>query len=261
MDPEYDYLFKIVLIGDSGVGKSSIVKRYEEEIFISTNLPTIGVDFCIKTLQVDLNAVKVYIHKKTSPTTMMHITKSLFLPRSRKICIFGIYTCKTFAIIPLLPLPPPLPQLQIWDTAGQERFRTITQSYYRSADAIVLVYDISSLDTFRSLPEWLEEIERYAGKQVYRVLIGNKSDRIDREVLTKSGEEFARERGVPFMETSAKNSSNIDQLFSQLAKSLRDIHKEEKLRNPSYYGGTSLRPTTVALTRTDKKKRGLTCCT
>ena len=59
MDPEYDFLFKIVLIGDSGVGKSSIVKRYEEEIFISTNLPTIGVDFCIKTLQVDLNAVKV----------------------------------------------------------------------------------------------------------------------------------------------------------------------------------------------------------
>ena len=59
MDPPYDYLFKIVLIGDSGVGKSSIVKRYEEEIFISSNLPTIGVDFCIKTLQVDLNAVKV----------------------------------------------------------------------------------------------------------------------------------------------------------------------------------------------------------
>ena len=81
MDPEYDYLFKIVLIGDSGVGKSSIVKRYEEEIFISTNLPTIGVDFCIKTLQVDLNAVKVYIHKITSPTTIMHITKSLFSPQ------------------------------------------------------------------------------------------------------------------------------------------------------------------------------------
>lgn len=59
MNPEYDYLFKIVLVGDSGVGKSSIVKRYEEEIFISTNLPTIGVDFCIKTLQVDLSAVKV----------------------------------------------------------------------------------------------------------------------------------------------------------------------------------------------------------
>lgn len=59
MNPEYDYLFKIVLVGDSAVGKSSIVKRYEEELFISSNLPTIGVDFCIKTIQVDLNAVKV----------------------------------------------------------------------------------------------------------------------------------------------------------------------------------------------------------
>ena len=94
------------------------------------------------------------------------------------------------------------------------------------------------------------------------MLIGNKSDRKDREVLTKSGEEFAREYGIPFMETSAKNSSNIDQLFSQLAKSLRDIHKEEKLKNPSYYSSAAgLRPNTVALTRTDKKKRGVTCCT
>ena len=152
-----------------------------------------------------------------------------------------------------------LPQLQIWDTAGQERFRTITQSYYRSADAIVLVYDIGNLDTFRSLPEWMQEVERYAGKQVYRVLVGNKSDRIDREVLMKSGEEFARENGIPFMETSAKNSSNVDTLFLQLAKALRDIHKEERLRNPGY-GGAGFRPNTVALSRADKKKSGMKCC-
>ena len=163
--------------------------------------------------------------------------------------------CKSLLLIDISP------QLQIWDTAGQERFRTITQSYYRSADAIVLVYDISSLDSFRSLPEWLEEIERYAGKQVHRVLIGNKSDRTDREVLAKSGEEFARQHGIPFMETLAKNSSNIDQLFSQLAKSLRDIHKEAKLRDPGYYSGAGLRPDTVALARTDKKKGGIKCCT
>lgn len=61
MDFEYDYLFRIVLIGNSAVGKTSIVKRYEEDIFLPSNLPTIGVDFCIKTLKVDLNAVKVSI--------------------------------------------------------------------------------------------------------------------------------------------------------------------------------------------------------
>ena len=64
-------------------------------------------------------------------------------------------------------------QLQIWDTAGQERFRTITQSYYRSADAIVLVYDIGAATSFRNLPEWLSEVERYAGNNVTRILIGN----------------------------------------------------------------------------------------
>ena len=151
-------------------------------------------------------------------------------------------------------------QLQIWDTAGQERFRTITQSYYRSADAIVLVYDIGSADTFRSLPEWLVEIERYAGKKVYRFLIGNKSDRVDREVPTTSGEEFAQQHGMPFMETSAKNACNIDLLFSQLAKALRDIHAEQKLKNP-YYTSPSVRPNTVALSQTTTKKRGLKCCT
>ena len=151
-------------------------------------------------------------------------------------------------------------QLQIWDTAGQERFRTITQSYYRSADAIVLVYDIGSSLSFRNLPEWLEEIERYAGKGVYKMIIGNKSDRLDRDVQTERGQEFARQNGIPFMETSAKNSSNIDLLFSQLAKVLRDTHAEEKLKNPYYTSNRGI-PNTVTLTREPKKKTRIKCCT
>lgn len=63
-------------------------------------------------------------------------------------------------------------QLQIWDTAGQERFRSITQSYYRSAHALILVYDISSQPTFDCLPDWLREIEQYASCKVLRVLVG-----------------------------------------------------------------------------------------
>ena len=125
----------------------------------------------------------------------------------------------------------------------------------------MLVYDIGSGDSFRSLPEWLEEIERYAGKRVYRFLIGNKSDRFDREVLTKSGEEFAEQNGMPFMETSAKNATNIDILFSQLAKALRDIHAEEKLKNP-YHSGVGLNPSTIALKTTKKTDRSssVKCC-
>ena len=107
----------------------------------------------------------------------------------------------------------------------------------------------------------MEEIERYAGKNVYRFLIGNKSDRFDRQVLTKSGEEFAKQKGMPFMETSAKNASNIDILFSKLAKALRDIHAEEKLRNP-YYSGAGLNPSTIALKTPRKAERSSTvkCC-
>lgn len=63
-------------------------------------------------------------------------------------------------------------QLQIWDTAGQERFRSITQSYYRSAHALILVYDISCQPTFDCLPDWLREIEEYANNKVLRILVG-----------------------------------------------------------------------------------------
>ena len=92
------------------------------------------------------------------------------------------------------------------------------------------------------------------------MIIGNKSDRFDREVLTKTGQEFAQQNGIPFMETSAKNASNIDVLFSQLAKALRDIHAEDKLKNPSYYANVRGIPNTVTLTREPKKKKGI-CCT
>ena len=148
----------------------------------------------------------------------------------------------------LLNPPPHKTQLQIWDTAGQERFRTITQSYYRSADAIVLVYDIGSAGTFRNLPEWLAEVERYAGNTVTRILIGNKSDRTDREITSDLGKQFARENDMPFLETSAKNSHNIDELFLQLAKTLRETHADRKLKS-QYGGGTSSKLNTVSLNK------------
>lgn len=69
-------------------------------------------------------------------------------------------------------------QLQIWDTAGQERFRSITQSYYRSAHALILVYDISCQPTFDCLPDWLREIEEYASNKVLRILVGKQRERI-----------------------------------------------------------------------------------
>ena len=162
---------------------------------------------------------------------------------------------------PSSPPPPSLsPQLQIWDTAGQERFRTITQSYYRSADAIVLVYDIGLQVTFRNLPEWLSEVERYAGNNVQKILIGNKSDRPDREITSELGRQFSHENDMPFLETSAKNSENIDELFLQLATTLRDAHVDKKLRPQHGSAGVSRvgQPNTVSLTQkpTPEEKGG-----
>ena len=152
-------------------------------------------------------------------------------------------------------------QLQIWDTAGQERFRTITQSYYRSADAIVLVYDIGLASSFRNLSEWLQEVERYSGNSVHRILIGNKCDRTDREITEDLGQQFAKENGMPFLETSAKNSDNIDELFLQLAKTLRDLHVDKKLKSPNH--PSSRPPDTVSLPtqeRSNNSGGGGGCC-
>ena len=137
-------------------------------------------------------------------------------------------------------------QLQIWDTAGQERFRTITQSYYRSADAIVLVYDIGAIQTYKNLQEWLTEVDRYAGAAVHKILIGNKSDRTDREVSHELGDKFADQYGMPFLETSAKTANNIEELFLRLAKNLRDMHASKKLNQPS---SNTAKPNTVALNK------------
>lgn len=98
------------------------------------------------------------------------------------------------------------PQLQIWDTAGQERFRTITQGYYRAAHAVIVVYDISSQDTFKRIPSWLNDVDRFANDCKIKLLIGNKCDQSEhRAVSYEEGENFAGYHGVnEFLEASAK---------------------------------------------------------
>ena len=91
-------------------------------------------------------------------------------------------------------------------------------------------------------------MERYAGSSVQKILIGNKCDRSDREITTDLGKQFAQESDMPFLETSAKNSHNIDELFLQLAKTLRDSHADKKL-HAQYGGGGSRQPNTVTLTQ------------
>lgn len=203
MAKTYDYLFKLLLIGDSGVGKTCVLFRFSEDAFNSTFISTIGIDFKIRTIDLDGKKIK----------------------------------------------------LQIWDTAGQERFRTITTAYYRGAMGIMLVYDITNEKSFDNIRNWIRNIEEHAAADVEKMILGNKCDMNDkRQVSTVRGQDLAVEYKVKFMETSAKNSTNVEEAFISLA---RDIKKkmDKKLENPSATSGE----TKIKVTA-DKPKNKKGCC-
>jgi len=193
-----DYLFKLLLIGDSGVGKSSLLLRFADDTFTESYISTIGVDFKIRTVQLEGKTVK----------------------------------------------------LQIWDTAGQERFRTITSSYYRGAQGIIIVYDVTDKDSFNNVKQWLHEIDRYASEDVKKLLVGNKSDLNDkRETTFAEAEEEAKNLRMQFLETSAKNSTNVEKAFMAMAKEIKQSYVNTNTNNNQ--GNTNL-PAVV------DQKRG--CC-
>ena len=122
-------------------------------------------------------------------------------------------------------------KLQIWDTAGQERFKNITASYYRGGNGVLVVYDITDRDSFENLNSWLIEIEKNANKNVYKLLIGNKSDLEDkRKVTYQEGKDFATSNGMQFIETSAKTDSKVKDAFELLTQEIikSNVTKEKK---------------------------------
>lgn len=113
-------------------------------------------------------------------------------------------------------------KLQIWDTAGQERFRTITSSYYRGAHGIIVVYDVTERESFKSVPNWFSEIGRYASENVNKLIIGNKSDMESKKVVTfEEGKAIADSYGVKFLEASAKSSTNVEAAFTTMASEIK----------------------------------------
>ncbi|KAG0626263.1 hypothetical protein M758_2G115100 [Ceratodon purpureus] len=167
MSEDFDHLFKVLLIGNSGVGKSSLLLRFTAGKFDDMS-PTIGVDFKVKMLSLQGKRLK----------------------------------------------------LTIWDTAGQERFRTLTSSYYRGAQGIILVYDVTRRATFTDLSDvWLKEVDRFStNRDCIKMLIGNKVDleESERVVTKKEGIAFARQHGCLFLEASAKTSINVQRCFEEL---------------------------------------------
>ena len=111
-------------------------------------------------------------------------------------------------------------KLQIWDTVGQERFRTITSAYYRGADGVVMVYDVTHRESFDHVAEWLAEVNKHASEDCCKLIIGNKSDAPGRAVSTDEARQKAEELQVPFLETSAKSALNVEEAFLTLASEL-----------------------------------------
>ena len=114
-------------------------------------------------------------------------------------------------------------RIQIWDTAGQESFRSITRSYYKNSTCAFIVYDITSRKTFDNVILWLKECKDMCFKDVLICLVGNKSDLEGRRAVSfEEGENFAKDNNLMFFETSAKDGSNIQELFINSATNLVD---------------------------------------
>jgi len=110
-------------------------------------------------------------------------------------------------------------KLQIWDTAGQERFRTIAAAYYRGAQGIIIVYDVTNKQSFENVEMWLSEVNKYGSGDVNKLLVGNKSDLTSkREVETEKGKELAESNGMKFLETSAKTAENVEEAFLTMTR-------------------------------------------
>merc|ERR1711979_157836 len=106
---------------------------------------------------------------------------------------------------------------------GQERFRTITSSYYRGAHGIIVVYDVTDQESFNNVKQWLQEIDRYACETVNKLLVGNKCDLTTKKVVDyTTAKEYADQLGIPCLETSAKNATNVEQASMAMAAEIKN---------------------------------------
>ena len=145
-------------------------------------------------------------------------------------------------------------KMQIWDTAGHEKFRTITTSYYKSAHAIIILYDITQKSSFDHIRNWLTEIDKFGKQGVLKVIVGNKLDmENNRKISKETAENLALKYGLKLWEVSAKDNTNIEEMFLDTIKSL--VEKNTKIINE----GSSM-ANNILLNKDPKNKKQKKCC-
>ena len=169
-----EYVYKVLLLGDTTVGKTCSLMKYTDKTFQDIHMATIGLDYRLKSMK---------------------------LKSGKNI------------------------KLQIWDTAGQDRFRAITKNYYKGSHGIILIYDVTNVQTFENVKQWVSQIREEASANVIIYIAGNKIDmEEERKVNKEEGEKLAEELGFPFVETSAKSGININETFEDLVERIDKIY-------------------------------------
>lgn len=208
MDKRNEILGKVLILGNSQVGKSSILNQFAEGVFSETIPPTLGIDYKINQVQVGDKSIK----------------------------------------------------LQIWDTAGQERFKSITENFYKGAQGILLVFDLTDSNSFANITTWLKNIHEKAGRNVVICLVGNKIDlyhklkddpsKQDKLVKEEEVQALISENGFHYLKTSAKENINIKEAFQYIAQELmKKFETKTKGKDGSSLGGQG-----------EKGKKPTKCC-
>ena len=171
-----DCVYKVLLLGDTTVGKTCFLMKYTDKTFQDVHISTIGLDYRLK---------------------------SMVLKSGKNI------------------------KLQIWDTAGQDRFRAITKNYYKGANGIILIYDVTNPKTYDNVKNWVTQIREEASPNVVVYLCGNKIDmKEDRKVNEEDGKKMAEEFGFPFNETSAREGIKINETFEDLVERIDSVYSK-----------------------------------
>ena len=159
------YTFKIIIVGDAAVGKTSLVLNYVKKIFKTNYLPTIGVDIYNKDITIDGDLIKI----------------------------------------------------MVWDIAGQIGWEIMHKSYYRGAEGVFAVFDLTRKDTLKKLDYWLDNVKKYTKPGIPIIILGNKSDlTISKEINKEEINFFLKKKNFIYIDTSAKTGQNVYMAFNLL---------------------------------------------